>query len=88
MFFIIVTQLLELQIPVFLIGLALALVIEIKTNFVEHPFSFRIHFAISGACTLIADPIAQCQVFLVYMSHFICNAGKESGEVLVWVFFR
>jgi hypothetical protein len=45
MFSIIGLQLLELQIPVFLIVLVVGIVIE--TNFVKHPFSFLIHFAIS-----------------------------------------
>jgi hypothetical protein len=44
MFSIVITQLLELQIPFFLVRLVIKS--EIETNFVEPPFSFLIHFAI------------------------------------------
>jgi hypothetical protein len=47
MYSIIVSQLLELQIPVFLNLLVFD--IELETNFVEPPFSFWIHFAIFKA---------------------------------------
>jgi hypothetical protein len=52
MFSVIVLQPLELQIPVFLIVLA------IETNFVKHPFSFRIHTTILEVKTLVFDPTA------------------------------
>jgi hypothetical protein len=81
MFSFIVLQPLELRIPVFLIGLVLG--IEIETNFVEHPFSFRFHSAIVEACTLIVDPIAQCRVTLVSRWHIACKAGREIGGALV-----
>jgi hypothetical protein len=58
MFSVIGLQLLELQIPVFLVRLDLGIEIKSKTDFVELPFSFLIYFAISGACALIADPMA------------------------------
>jgi hypothetical protein len=45
-----------------------------------------IHFAIFEACTLRADPIAQFWVFLVSLWHIACNAGIETGGVLVGVF--
>jgi hypothetical protein len=83
MFSIIITQLHELQIPVFLVRLALG--IEIETNFVEHPFSFLAHVAVSKEGTLSVDPIAQFRVFLVLSWHIACNAGKERGGVLVGV---
>jgi hypothetical protein len=37
---------------------------EVERYFVEHPFSFRIHFAISEAYTLIVDPLAQFRLYL------------------------
>jgi hypothetical protein len=57
MFFIIVTQLLELQIPNVQVRHDLQL--EIEFNFVEPLFSFRIHFVIFEDSTLIVDPLAQ-----------------------------
>jgi hypothetical protein len=54
MFFIIITQFLELQIPNILEPLG----IEIETNLVDRPFSFLIQFASFEECTLRADPNA------------------------------
>jgi hypothetical protein len=65
MFFIIVTELLELQIPNILVRHALG--IEVETNLVEFRCSFRIQFASFEENTLRADPIAQCRVFLVLL---------------------
>jgi hypothetical protein len=62
------TQLLELQIPLFLVRLFLG-EIERETNLVKLRFSFRIHFAISEQCTLSNDPSAQLWVFLVFIWH-------------------
>jgi hypothetical protein len=84
MFSIIGLQLLELQIPVFLIVLVVGIVIE--TYFVKHPFSFLIHFAISEACTLMVDPPGQFRVFLIRFWHFTWNTGGETGGVLMGVF--
>jgi hypothetical protein len=81
MFYIIVTQLLELQIPVFLIVLVLGT--EIETNFVEPPFSFRIHYAIFEVRTLPIDPSSQLWVKAVACWHSTCKAGRETGGVLV-----
>jgi hypothetical protein len=86
MFSIIVTQLLELRIPSFLILLVFG--IEIETNFVEHPFSFRAHCAsfedepliVDPDGSLIVDPIAQLRVLRVPPWHFTCNSGREAGE--------
>jgi hypothetical protein len=72
MIFTIVLQLLELQIPVFLVPLVLG--IERKTNFVEPLFSFQAHFALSEACTLIVDPTAQ---LWDKAWHFTCNARRD-----------
>jgi hypothetical protein len=80
MFFIIVTQLLELQVPVFLIGF------EIETNLVEFRCSFRLHSFFLEYETLLIDPVGQCRVFLVLSWHFTCNAGREEGRVLVEAF--
>ncbi len=84
MFYIIVTKLLELKVPAFLVLLVLG--IEHETNFVEPPLSFRIHFAIFEAFTLRVDPIAQLLVFLVPLWHITCKSGREIGGVLVGVF--
>jgi hypothetical protein len=83
MFSVIVTQLVELQIPQFLVRLVLG--IEIKTNLVEPPFSFLIHSTILEACTLCNDPLAQCRVKAIPFWHSTCNAGREDGRVLVEV---
>jgi hypothetical protein len=53
MFYIIVKQLLELKIPILLPGS------KNETNLVKLLFSFRIHFSMFEACTLIVDPLAQ-----------------------------
>jgi hypothetical protein len=46
-----ITQLLELKIPCFFPRHA-----GIETNFVKHPFSFLIHYAISEVYTLLVYP--------------------------------
>jgi hypothetical protein len=74
MFSIIITQLLELQIPCFLVRLVLG--IELETNFVEPSFSFRIHSASFEACTLPTDPTIQLRDFLVPFSHIACNSRR------------
>jgi hypothetical protein len=74
MFSRIVTQLLELQLPGFLVRLAI-----IETNFVEPPSSFRNHSADLELCTLINDPFAQFRVFLVPVWHIACNSRRETG---------
>jgi hypothetical protein len=74
MFYIIVKQLLEMQIP------RAAHAKELETNFVEPNFSFRIHFATFKDWTLIADPLAQFRVFLVPEWHIACNAGERQVE--------
>jgi hypothetical protein len=56
MFFIIVTQLLELQIPNMLVRHARGM--EIEFNFVEPLFSFQVHFASFEDGTLFTDPSA------------------------------
>jgi hypothetical protein len=71
MFFNVVLQLLELRIP------RLVIAIELETNFVEHPFSFLIHFAIFETCTQIIDPTVQLWIFLVLLWHIACNSGRE-----------
>jgi hypothetical protein len=79
MFFIIVTQLLELQIPI-LVHLVLAT--ELEANFVEHPFSFVIHYAIFEDSALRVNSSAQFRVFPVPSWHIACNSGREVGELL------
>jgi hypothetical protein len=83
MFSRIVTQLLELQIPLFLL---LVLEIEIETDFVEPSVSLEIHYANFEGMTLILDPIGQLLVFLEAFWHFTCNTGRATGGVLVGVF--
>jgi hypothetical protein len=80
-FFIIVMQLLELQIPMFRERLILD--IELEINLVKLPFSLRIHSASFEDGTLRVDPIAQFQAPLW---HFTCNARRETNAVLVEVF--
>jgi hypothetical protein len=88
MYAIIVAQLLELQIPFFVLRLVVSR-FESETNFVEPPFSYMVHFAIFEACTLRADPIGQFRVFLVPSWHIACNPKKRAvGGVLVGVLFR
>jgi hypothetical protein len=79
MFSIIVLQLLELQIPNFLVRHARG--IDIETNLIEHPLSFRIHCVIFGACTLIIDPLTK---MWVRAWHIAYDAGREAGRVLEW----
>jgi hypothetical protein len=81
MFSITITQLLELQIPTVLVRHDLGM--EIETNLVEFRSSFRLHSTFLEDGTLIADPVAQFQVFLVLLWHFTCNSGRETGGVLV-----
>jgi hypothetical protein len=76
-FFTIVLQLIELQIPVSLVRIVLEF--ENETNFVQHPFSFRIHFAFSEGFTLRADPLAQCS--LVVLCHIAYNTRRETVGV-------
>jgi hypothetical protein len=77
MFFTIVTQPLEVQIPI------LAMSRENETNLIELLFSFLIHFAIFEECTLIVDPHGPLRVFLVLHWHIACKFGREREEVLV-----
>jgi hypothetical protein len=84
MFFIIVTKLLQLRIPYFLVRFVLD--IDLKTNFVEPSFSFQIHFAVFEVSTLIADPNAQLWVVNVRLWHFSYMSGGETGGMLVGVF--
>jgi hypothetical protein len=79
MFYIIVTQLLELQIPDFLIGLILGT--EIETNFVEPPFSFRIHYVIFEVRALPIDPSSQLWVKAVAFRHIACKSGRDRWSV-------
>jgi hypothetical protein len=83
MFSRIVTQFLVLQIPVFLVRLVIESAIEIETDFVEPPFSFRNHSTDLEVCTLIFAPFAQFRVFLVPSWHIAYNAGRATGGVLV-----
>jgi hypothetical protein len=77
----IVLQLLELQIPFFVVGLVLDR--EFKTNLGELRFSFNIHFVIFEEGTLPLDPTAQFYVKAVTLRHFTYNAGRVDGRVLV-----
>jgi hypothetical protein len=79
MFYIIITQLIELQIPLFL-------AVELETNFLKPTFSFLIHHAVFEECTLLVDPSAQFWVFLVPEWHTACNSGRRQGGTLVGVF--
>jgi hypothetical protein len=78
MFRIKIKQLLEPQMPVFLIVLE----IEYETDFVEPHFSFRIHSGSFEGYTLPVDPIGQCRVFLVILWNIACNSGRAAGGVL------
>jgi hypothetical protein len=75
MFFIIVMQLLELQIPILV---HLVLETELETNLVQLRFSFVIQFAIFEGYTLRLDPSAQFCVFLVLMWHITFNSGRDT----------
>jgi hypothetical protein len=68
MFSIKVLQLLELQIPIFLVRLVLDR--EDKTNLVEPRLSFNIHSTFFKDGTLRADPAAQLRVKAVPVWHF------------------
>jgi hypothetical protein len=80
MTFIIAMQLLEMQLPGFVVQ------IELESNLVEPLFSFLIHFASFEAFTLSVDPSAQWRVFLELDWHISCNSGTEISGVLVGVF--
>jgi hypothetical protein len=81
MFSIIVLQLLKLQIPFFLFHRVIG--IEIKFNFVELHFPFKIHSTFFQDGTLRLDPSAQLWVKAVASCHYTCNAGREERGVLV-----
>jgi hypothetical protein len=74
MFSMIVLQLLELQIPSFLLRLVPDR--EFKTNLEQLLFSFRIHSAIFEQVTLPLDPTAQLWVKAVVVRHFKCNSRR------------
>jgi hypothetical protein len=84
MFFIIVLQSCELQIPFPLVRFVGE--IKLETNFVEHRFSFRIHYALSEACPLIVHPSTQLWGFLVLPWHIAYNALRKKVGVLVVIF--
>jgi hypothetical protein len=75
----IVPQLLELQISLFLLPLAPD--IEFKTNLVQLLYSFKSHSTFFEDGTLLVDPSAQLWIKAVTHRHFTCNAGREEGRV-------
>jgi hypothetical protein len=77
MFSLIALQLLELEIPIFLVSLVLDR--EFKTNLVELCFSFKIHSTFFEDGALRVDPSAQ---WSGPVWHFTYNAGREEGRVL------
>jgi hypothetical protein len=74
MFYSIVTQLLELRIPLFRLVLSNR---EFKTNLVEHPLSFRAHFATFEACALPVNPSAQLWTNVTAW-HIACNSARDT----------
>jgi hypothetical protein len=80
-FSIIILQLFELQIPIFLARFVLNRCF--KTNLVKLRFSFHSQFAILEDFTLLLDPTAQLWVKAVTLQHFTCNARREAGRELV-----
>jgi hypothetical protein len=65
-FSMIVLQLLEMEIPIFLVCLVLDR--EFKTNLVELSFSFKIQFTFFEDGTLLVDPRAQWSVSAWYFT--------------------
>jgi hypothetical protein len=82
MFFIIIKQLLELQIPTLVLGR------ENETHFIEPPFSFLIQYAIFEDLPLSVDPFTQCRVFMILIWHITCNSGREREVVCKWGYSR
>jgi hypothetical protein len=83
-FSIIVLQLLELEIPIFLVRLVLDR--EFKTNLVELCFSFKIHSTFFEGGTLRVDPMAQGSVpvwhFTYSTGSIISIVFKDDGKTL------
>jgi hypothetical protein len=81
---IIVLQLQELQIPIFLVCIFPDR--EVKRNLVKLSFSFKIHSTFLENETLLVDPSAQLWVKAVTLWNITCNTKREKGRVLVEVF--
>jgi hypothetical protein len=76
MLYMIILQLLELQIPLFLVRLVLHR--KFKTNLVELRFSFKVHSTFFEDGTLPPDPTAQLWVKAVTLWNITCKSGRET----------
>jgi hypothetical protein len=84
MFSMILLQLLEMHIPIFLVCLVPDR--EFKSNLVERSFSLNIHSAIFEEGALHVNPITQLWVKAVLLWHIAYNTGRETVGVSVGVF--